>query len=313
MRIRLVILSMAALAVLPGSWAQSHRFTKDWQRDVLPFSTQSYISLCVDGNRNVHVVSRIGYWVTLSPSGSVLSKTSDPDVPTGATSVACASDGNVVLSTPESKQLHVFSADHKLLNSLTLTKGFIELVTATPTSVIALGGQRDGIFRHLILNKASNQVEFASDRGPLPDQFSSSTFGVATFDQKRDQFLFVTNNPEHVLVYSRNGELLRFKTISDAIRPIDRRADDNFTGSYDRVAGIFPIGEGYVVNVVEEERSQQAISSRLRYQFLNKDLEVVGYGSAEGIGTIVAADGEGTVYAIAGGKNFVVVKAHLEQ
>jgi hypothetical protein len=317
MRIKPAILCIAGLALMASSFAQSRRFSKDWEREVLPFGSGNWISLCVDRNGAVQVISLSGYWVTLSPSGSVLTESSDLDAVGGATSVACASDGSVVIGNHRSQQLHIFSGDHKLLSSLTATQGFATLVAATPTSVIALGTKKGTLFRHMTLNRASGQAEFAFDGGPLPDQLASGISGMpgdATFDAKQDQLLFVTRNPEHVLVYSRNGELLRFKTIAGAVRPNAPQQDIfTFTGPYDQAAGIFPIANGYVVTVSRQDRSPHAISGRLSYQFLDKDLNVTGYDeSPQGIGTIVASDGNGTVYGIAGGENFRVLKGHLE-
>jgi hypothetical protein len=50
----------------------------------------------------------------------------------------------------------------------------------------------------------------------------------------------------------------------------------------------------------------------LAYQILDDQFDLVGYASAERIGSIFASDGEGGIYAVNGGRMLTIVKAHLQ-
>jgi hypothetical protein len=137
-------------------------------------------------------------------------------------------------------------------------------------------------------------------------------------DEKRGLLLFVTHNPETVLVFDSTGKLMFSKPIVGGVRPRDDSQSIQIPGSPmtdDETSRIFPLGnDKYLVNIVRSDIApdRKAMTSDLVYQILDGQFNLVGYASAEGIGSIFASDGEGGIYAVNGGRMLTIVKPHLQ-
>jgi hypothetical protein len=85
--------------------------------------------------------------------------------------------------------------------------------------------------------------------------------------------------------------------------------------TYDEASGIFPLGnDKYLVNIVRSDIApdRKSMTSDLAYQILDGQFDLVGYASAEGIGSIFASDGQGGIYAVNSGRMLTIVKAQLQ-
>jgi hypothetical protein len=313
---KFLLLFGGLLAWSIGAGAQSTvGLAKDWEKAVVPFNPRNNVSLCVDRKHNVHLIAYDGSWITYASSGDMLRESHEERLK-GAFSVACSDDDTVVVGVSKTSQIQIFSLDHQYLRSLNLGEGFGRILCAKNGSAIALSRTRDTVFAKVDL-KGSDEgrtlAKFGRAPASLAPSISPSRAGTGVFDRKREQLIYITKNPEQILVYSGTGDLVSSKDVADAVRPKGAQRQDSTTEN-DEAVGIFPAGNRYIVNIWQEDLSpaRGTVASHLRYQILDEQFRVIGYASAEGIGTIVAADDEGSVYAIAGGEKFSLVKAHLE-
>jgi hypothetical protein len=320
MNLRRLALLIALLGISSWATAQASHGTqvfqtvKDWEKPVYPFDRGGTLSICVDSRQNVHAITNDGFWVTLAASGAVIRETREDSLK-GALTVACADDDTVLVGVPKDYAIHVFSPDHRYVRTIRVSDELSHILSVRNGEAIVLGYQREGRSLTRLRVDDEHAARSSVHVGELPAEAPSIGPRAGIFDADRGLLIVATKNPEKISVYKPTGELVSSKVIEGGVRPKGAEGPEKITIRNDSADGIFVLGDRYIVNIWREDLSPAlgTIASHLEYQILDDHFNVLGYASAEGIGTVFATDAQGGIYGVGGwGQQLRVIKGHLQ-
>jgi len=314
MNLRRLALLIALLGISHGAATQAFQMVRDWEKPVYPFDRGGTLSICVDSKQNVHAITNDGFWVTLAPSGAIIRETREDSLD-GALTVACADDDSVAVGVPKDYAIHVFSGDHRYLRTIRISEELSHILSVRGGEAVVLGYQGEGRSLTRLRVDDERAARSSVNVGELPAEAPSIGPMAGLFDADKGLLIVVRKNPEKISVYKSTGELVSSKLIEGGVRPKGAEGPEKITIRNDSAEGIFVLGNRYILNIWREDLSPAlgTVASHLEYQILDDHFNVLGYASAEGIGTIFATDAAGAIYGVGGwGQQLRVIKGHLQ-